>query len=157
MKLLLFSIGKPHDASLKIAIDDFTRRINKYFNVEWIIIPSPKNAVALPEAELKKQESKIVLQKLNKDDFLVLLDESGKQFSSEELAQFLSNKATAGVRSIIFLIGGSYGVNEEIKQRANFTWSLSRLVFPHMLVRLMLAEQIYRACTILRNEKYHHA
>ena len=81
---------------------------------------------------------------------------SGKQLTSIELANFISQKATAGVRSMIFLIGGAYGVNDEIKQRANFTWSLSKLVFPHMLVRLILAEQVYRACTILRNEKYHH-
>ena len=72
------------------------------------------------------------------------------------LPNFISQKAIAGIRSIIFLIGGAYGVSDEIKQRANFTWSLSKLVFPHMLVRLILAEQVYRACTILRNEKYHH-
>jgi 23S rRNA (pseudouridine1915-N3)-methyltransferase len=73
------------------------------------------------------------------------------------LANFISQKTVAGVRSIIFLIGGAYGVSDEIRQRANFTWSLSKLVFPHMLVRLILAEPVYRACTILRNEKYHHA
>ena len=86
----------------------------------------------------------------------MLLDETGKQPTSVELANFISQKTVAGIRSIIFLIGGAYGVSNEIKQRANFIWSLSKLVFPHMLVRLILAEQVYRACTILRNEKYHH-
>ncbi len=85
-----------------------------------------------------------------------MLDENGKQLSSAELSNFISQKATTGIRSLVFLIGGVYGVSDAAKQRANFTWSLSNLVFPHMLVRLILAEQVYRACTILRNEKYHH-
>ena len=156
MKLQLWSIGKPHDNILKNAIEDFTKRINNYYTAEWIIIPPIKNTSSLSEAELKKQEAKIIFSKLNKDDFLVLLDESGKQLSSAELANFIQQKASANIRSIIFLIGGAYGVSDEIKQRANFRWSLSKLVFPHMLVRLILAEQVYRACTILRNEKYHH-
>jgi 23S rRNA (pseudouridine1915-N3)-methyltransferase len=156
MKLQFLSIGKLHDDYVKNGIEDFTKRINNYYTAEWLIIPPIKNAAAFPESELKKQEGKILLTKLNKEDFLVLLDEAGKQLNSEELAQFISQKATAGIRSIIFLIGGAFGVSEEVKQRANFTWSLSKLVFPHMLVRLILAEQVYRACTILRNEKYHH-
>ena len=156
MKFQFINIGKPHEEALKKAIDDFTKRINNYYNAEWMVIPAVKNAASLPEAELKKQEGKIILGKIAKDDFLILLDESGKQLSSVELANFIAQKTTASIRSLIFLIGGAFGVSDEIKQRANFTWSLSRLVFPHMLVRLILAEQVYRACTILRNEKYHH-
>ena len=156
MKFQFINIGKPHDETLKKVIEDFTRRINKYYTAEWLIIPSIKNAAVLPEAELKKQEGKSIISKINKDDFLLLLDETGKQLSSVELASFLEQKSNAGIRSIIFLIGGAFGVSDEIKQRANFTWSLSKLVFPHMIVRLILAEQVYRACTILRNEKYHH-
>ncbi len=156
MKFQLLSIGKPHDASLKVAIEDFTNRIKNYYPVKWLIIAPVKNASSFSETELKKQEVKIILNKLNKDEFLVLLDETGKQLSSVELANFISQKTSANIRSIIFLIGGAYGVNDEIKQRADFTWSLSKLVFPHMLVRLILSEQLYRACTILRNEKYHH-
>lgn len=157
MKLQLWSIGKPHDDTLKKAIEDFTKRIKNYYPVEWLIVTPVKNASAFTETELKKQESKIILNKVTKDDFLVLLDETGKQLSSTELANFISQKATTGIRSLIFLIGGTYGVSDEIKQRANFIWSLSALVFPHMIVRLILAEQLYRACTILRNEKYHHS
>lgn len=156
MKLQLWSIGKAHDAALEAAIENFTKRINKYYPAEWVIIPSIKNASALSEPELKTQEGKIILSKLTKDDFLILLDETGKQLSSAELADFIQQKASSGVRSLIFLIGGAYGVSDEIKQKANLSWSLSKLVFPHMLVRLILAEQVYRACTILRNEKYHH-
>lgn len=157
MKFQFINIGKPHDEALKKAIDDFTKRINNYYSTEWLIIPSIKNAASLPEAELKKKEGKIILTKINKEDFLVLLDETGKQFTSVELANFIAQKTNTGLHSIIFLIGGAFGVSDEIKQRANFKWSLSKLVFPHMLVRLILAEQVYRACTILRNEKYHHS
>jgi 23S rRNA (pseudouridine1915-N3)-methyltransferase len=156
MKFQFINIGKSHDENLKKAIDDFTKRISNYYKTDWIIIPPLKNAASLSTNNLKDLEAQALLSKINKDEFLVLLDETGKQLSSFELANFISQKATAGVRSIIFLIGGAFGVNAEIKQRANFTWSLSKLVFPHMLVRLILAEQVYRACTILRNEKYHH-
>lgn len=156
MKFQFVNIGKPHDEALKKAIEDFTKRINNYYSADWMIIPPVKNAASLPEAELKKQEGKIIVSKINKEDFLVLLDETGKQLTSVELSNFIEQKINSGIKSIIFLIGGAFGVSEEIKQRANFTWSLSKLVFPHMLVRLILAEQVYRACTILRNEKYHH-
>ena len=156
MKFQFINIGKPHDEALKKAIEDFTKRINSYYSTNWIIIPPVKNAAALPETELKKQEGKIIAKKINKDDFLILLDETGKQLSSIELADLILQKTNAATRSLVFLIGGAFGVSDEIKQRANFTWSLSKLVFPHMITRLILAEQVYRACTILRNEKYHH-
>jgi 23S rRNA (pseudouridine1915-N3)-methyltransferase len=156
MRFRFINIGKPHDEALKKAIDDFTKRINNYYACEWLIITPVKNAVSLSEAELKKQEAKTIMSKLNKDDFLVLLDETGKQLSSVELADFILQKANTATRSLVFLIGGAFGVSDEIKQRANFAWSLSKLVFPHMIARLILAEQVYRACTILRNEKYHH-
>jgi 23S rRNA (pseudouridine1915-N3)-methyltransferase len=94
---------------------------------------------------------------LQPTDHLILLDERGKQLSSPGLAQLINQKANQSVSRLVFLIGGAYGVSEEIQSKANFTWSLSQLVFPHMLVRLILAEQLYRACTILRNEKYHHS
>lgn len=156
MKFQFISIGKPNDEDLKKAIEDFTKRINNYYTTEWLIIPPVKNASSLPETGLKKQEGKIILDKINADDFLMLLDETGKQLTSVELANFIEQKINAGNRNILFLIGGAFGVSDEVKQRANFIWSLSKLVFPHKIVRLILAEQIYRACTILRNEKYHH-
>jgi len=156
MKFQFINIGKPHDDNLKKAIEDFTKRITNYYKVEWLIIPPLKKAASLSTNNLKDLESQTLLSKINKDDFLMLLDETGKQLTSVELANFISKQTITNNRSIIFLIGGAYGVSNEIKQRANFTWSLSKLVFPHMLVRLILAEQVYRACTILRNEKYHH-
>lgn len=156
MKILLWSIGKAHEPYISQGVTDFSQRISRYYPCEWQIIAPPKNAAVLPEAELKKQEAALVLQSLQEDDYLVLLDERGKNISSVELSQLLQQRANESRRRLVFLIGGAFGVHESVTQRANFTWSLSKLVFPHMLVRLILAEQVYRACTILRNEKYHH-
>ncbi len=157
MKIQLWSIGKIHEAYVKIGIEDFTKRIEKYFPVEWHLIPSPKNAGMLSEMDLKKKECETILDFLKPDDYLVLLDERGKQLTSEQLAAFLQSRANESTKKLVFLIGGAYGVDEAIVKRANLQWSLSKLVFPHQLVRLILSEQLYRACSILRNEKYHHA
>lgn len=157
MKIQIWSIGKIHEAYVKIGIEDFTKRIQKYFPAEWNLIPTPKNAGMLSEMDLKKKEGELILEWLQPDDYLVLLDERGKQQTSGQLASFLQARANDRTKKLVFLIGGVYGVDEAIFKRANFQWSLSQLVFPHQLVRLIVAEQIYRACTILRNEKYHHA
>ena len=156
MKIHLWSIGKNHEPHVKLGVEDFTNRISKYFKVEWNIIATPKNAGLLNETDLKKKEGEILLNLLTKDDFLVALDERGKQMSSEALAHFIQQRANESTKRIIFLIGGAFGIDEAVLKRADFKWSLSQLVFPHQLVRMILAEQVYRACTILRNEKYHH-
>jgi 23S rRNA (pseudouridine1915-N3)-methyltransferase len=156
MKLHFWSIGKAHDSYVKEGVDLFTKRITNYYPVEWIILSMPKNSATLSETDLKKKEGEMVLNNLQKEDYLVLLDERGKQLKSEGVAQLIQSRANESVKNIIFLIGGAYGVSDSVAQRSNFTWSLSPLVFPHQLVRLVLAEQIYRACSINRNEKYHH-
>ncbi len=156
MKISLWTIGKENDSKVKGGIEEFTKRISKYFPVEWMIIPLPKNAGSLSQTDLKKREAETVIQLLKKDDYLIALDEQGRQFTSEGLAQMIQEKATASTKHIVFLIGGAYGLDESILAKAKIKWSLSLLTFPHQLVRLILAEQVYRACTILRNEKYHH-
>ncbi len=156
MRMVLLSVGKPNESYVNEGIIDFTNRINKYFKAEWQLIGAPKNAASMSEQELKKTEAGLILQILQKDDFLILLDERGKSLSSPDLASFLQQRANESTKRIVFLIGGAFGVDPQIATRADYTWSLSKLVFPHMLVRLILTEQIYRACTILRNEKYHH-
>jgi len=156
MKLQFWTIGKGHDTYVKEGVELFTKRIANYYPVEWNIIPMPKNAATLSETDLKKKEGEIILNALQKEDYLVLLEEKGKQLNSEGLATFIQSRANESVKNIIFLIGGAYGVSEAIMQRANYKWSLSQLVFPHQLVRLIVAEQVYRACSIIRNEKYHH-
>ena len=156
MKISLWSVGKQHDTYISAGVEDFTGRINRYFPVEWQLIPAPKLAGKMSEIELKKAEGITILDQLQKDDFLVALDERGKMLNSPDLAQFLQIRANESTKNIVFLIGGAYGIDESVLKRAQLKWSLSSLTFPHQLVRLILAEQVYRACTILRNEKYHH-
>lgn len=156
MKISLWSIGKANDSYIKEGVNEFTKRISKYFSVEWTIIPVPKNAGMLSEMDLKKREGEIILEWLKPDDFLIALDERGKEFTSEELSILLEQRAMDSTKNLIFLIGGAFGLDEKVLNRAKMKWSLSRLTFPHQLVRLILAEQIYRACTILHHEKYHH-
>jgi 23S rRNA (pseudouridine1915-N3)-methyltransferase len=156
MKLSFWSIGKANELYVKAGVEEFTRRIGKYFKVEWTILPVPKNAGMLSEMDLRKKEAETIFEWLDKDDWLVALDGRGEEFGSEELAKFIQQKADKAVKNLVFLVGGVYGLDEEVIKKAKHVWSLSNLTFPHQLVRLILAEQVYRACTILRNEKYHH-
>jgi len=156
MKIQFWSIGKNHDPSIKEAVEDFTKRISKYFPPDWTIIPMPKNAGMMSEMDLKKKEGEMILDWLKKDDYLVALDQRGKEMTSEKLAEFIQARANESTKTLVFLIGGAFGLDKMILERANYKWSLSKLTFPHQLVRLILAEQVYRACTIIRNEKYHH-
>jgi 23S rRNA (pseudouridine1915-N3)-methyltransferase len=156
MKISFWSVGKNNEPYIKEGVEEFTRRISRYFKTDWNIIPVPKNAGMLSEMDLKKKEGEIILEWLSKDDYLVALDGKGKQLSSEGLADFIQSRANESTKQLIFLIGGAYGIDETVLKRADHTWSLSQLTFPHQLVRLILAEQVYRACTILKNEKYHH-
>ena len=156
MNLSFWSVGKSHEHYIKEGVEEFTRRISNYFKVDWSIIPVPKNAGMLSEMDLQKKEGKTILEWLTNDDYLVALDERGKQMSSAGLAQYIQARANASIKQLVFLIGGAYGLDEAVLKRANYTWSLSQLTFPHQLARLVLAEQVYRACTILKNEKYHH-
>ncbi len=156
MKITFLSLGKAHEPYVKSGVEDFTKRISRYYKVDWNIIPVPKNAATMSEPEQKKKEGEIVLAWLEKDDYLIALEERGKQLSSEGLATFIQARANESVKHLVFLIGGAFGLDEAVLKRAQLKWSLSELVFPHQLVRLILAEQVYRACTILKNEKYHH-
>ena len=156
MKFLLWSIGKEHEPYVKPGVEDFTRRLTRYYPTEWSVIPPPKGSATLSQAALKKKEGEILLGMLGKDDFLVALDEHGQQLTSEKLAAFIQTRANGSQKNVVFLIGGAFGLDTAVLDRADFKWSLSQLTLPHQLVRLILAEQLYRACTILRNEKYHH-
>lgn len=153
MKLSIWSVGKPNESYIKEGIDQFTKRIGHYYPIDWQLISPSKHS---EPSQIKKGEAASILKALAPTDVLILLDEKGKMLSSPGLAKLIQQKANQSAQRLIFLIGGAYGVDDEIKSRANFTWSISELVFPHMLVRLLLAEQVYRACSIIANEKYHH-
>ena len=153
MKITIITAGKSHDADMKASIEDFSKRIEKYYPFNWQVLSTKQYSVA---ADQKKYESGIILAQLTKDDFVILLDERGKNISSPDVAELIQQAAISSRKRMVFIIGGAYGVEQSVFERANLVWSLSKLVFPHMLVRLILAEQLYRACTIIRNEKYHH-
>jgi 23S rRNA (pseudouridine1915-N3)-methyltransferase len=157
MKLQLWSVGKNHDPDLKPVIDDFSKRLTNYFPTSWTIIAPPKQSAGATVIQIKAKEADLILDQLDKSDVLILLDERGKQLTSEGVAQMIQARANEGRKQLVFLIGGAFGVDEKVARRADFSWSLSSLTFPHQMVRLLLAEQLYRACTILKNEKYHHS
>jgi 23S rRNA (pseudouridine1915-N3)-methyltransferase len=156
MKIECWAIGKPHESYVEKGVDDFTRRIGNYFPIEWRLFNTKRNGSVLPPQKLMQEESDLVLAALRPEDWLVCLDEHGKSLNSRKLADFVQDRGNESVKKIIFLIGGAFGLDGAVLKKSKFTWSLSALTFPHQLVRLILVEQIYRACTIGRNEKYHH-
>ena len=156
MKIHFWSVGKNNESFVDEGIKLFTKRISNYYPVEWQIISTPKNAAVLSDVDLKQKEGETILNLLKKEDYLILLDERGKTLTSDGVANFIQQRANESEKQLVFLIGGAFGVSKAVFERADYVWSLSPLVFPHQLVRLILAEQIYRACSINRNEKYHH-
>jgi 23S rRNA (pseudouridine1915-N3)-methyltransferase len=156
MKIECWAVGKPHESYVSLGVSDFTQRIENYFPLEWRLFSLKKIAGSYSQSKLKQEESALIFAALKPDDYLVSLDENGKSLTSRKLAGFIQDRANDSLKRLIFLIGGAYGLDEQILKKSKFIWSLSDLTFPHQLVRLILAEQIYRACSIGRNEKYHH-
>jgi 23S rRNA (pseudouridine1915-N3)-methyltransferase len=156
MKIQLWSIGKDNDPYIREGIAVFQKRLQHYVDFELRLIPTVKQAASLSIPELKKQEAKIISDMLQPQDYLVALDEHGKMMSTLQLADFLQQRTNAGTRQLVLLIGGAFGLDPAILQRAQLKLSLSPLTFPHQLVRLIMTEQLYRAYSVLHNEKYHH-
>jgi len=154
MKIVALAIGKRHDGDIAAAIDDYSSRVGRYTSFDWHIISPARGKMGVDET--KRVEGAAIVAFIKDDDYIVLLDETGTQLSSGELASILDELDMQSTRRAVFIIGGAYGVTDQLKQRADVIWSLSRLVFPHQLVRLILAEQLYRAQTIRRGEPYHH-
>jgi 23S rRNA (pseudouridine1915-N3)-methyltransferase len=154
MKIVCLSVGKRHDTAIATAVMDYTQRIQRYVQFEWQIVPPAKGKMSVDE--IKRAESAAIAARFKDDDYIVLLDERGTQLTSNDLAGILDMLDMQVSKRIVFVIGGAYGVTDGIMKRADFIWALSRLVFPHQLVRLILSEQLYRANTIRRGEPYHH-
>lgn len=150
MTIKIIAIGKKHEKWVKDGIDRYETRLRKPWDVTWNYLPHS----SLAEEQARTEESKRILSKVSADDYLILLDERGKNLSSPELSQLLNQNL--GHKPVTIVIGGAYGVDDSVRQRANTVWSLSKLVFPHQLVRLILTEQIYRAGEIANNRPYHH-
>ncbi|WP_119080994.1 23S rRNA (pseudouridine(1915)-N(3))-methyltransferase RlmH [Chitinophaga alhagiae] len=156
MKIQLWSIGKENDAYINEGIKIFQKRLQHYTDFDIKLIPTVKQAGSLSVPELKKQEGKMILDMLQPQDYLLALDERGKTMTTLQLSDFLQQRANAGTRQLIILIGGAFGIDTAVLERAQTKLSLSALTFPHQLVRLIVTEQLYRAYTVLNNEKYHH-
>lgn len=156
MKLCLMVVGETDDSELSGAIERYIKRLKHYCNFELDVIKAPKQFKKLGQAELKLAEGKLILDRLSSQDFLVLLDEKGTEFSSVQFSDKLQKWLNGGHKRIVFLIGGAFGFSDEVYQRANFKLALSKLTLTHQMVRLFFTEQLYRAFTILKNEKYHH-
>ncbi len=157
MKIECWVVGKTDADYLKTGLSVYEKRLIHYTSFDWIVLPEIKNAGALDKEVLKQKEGEAAFQKLNKEDFLVLLDEKGKTFTSLTFAKFIEAKQSlGGLKKMIFFIGGAYGFSDAVRQRADFQLSLSELTFSHQLIRLIFLEQLYRAFTIIRGEKYHN-
>lgn len=147
MKILIISPGKAHAPELRDAITLYETRLRPNLQIDW----------EFPSAGSVESEAKVILKLMRPEDVVVLLDERGKEIDSPGLATVLDTNLTEGTKRLVFVIGGAYGVAPSVQERANKTFSLSKLVFPHMLVRLILIEQLYRAWSIRSGGKYHHA
>jgi len=156
MQITLIQTGKTKFSYLKEGISDYYKRIQHYINYSEITIPDLKNVKNLSVAEIKKKEGEQALKLIDRSAFLILLDERGKQSSSEEFAEFIRKKMNSG-KDIVLLIGGAYGFSDDLYARANDKISLSKMTFSHQIIRLIFAEQLYRALTIIRGEPYHHS
>mgnify|MGYP002623171699 CR=1 FL=1 len=155
MKTLLILVGKTTDRHFKSGISDYVERIGHYMPFELVTIPELKNTKNLTEEQQKTAEGELIQKQLLPGDTVVLLDEHGKELRSVEFARWLEQKRNTA-RRLVFVIGGPYGFSPAIYERANEQLSLSKMTFSHQMVRLVFTEQVYRACTIIRGEPYHH-
>ena len=156
MKIKVILIGKTTESHIKKGLLVYLSRLKRYATVEWNEISIPKNHGRLPCRLQKKQETKMLQKKLKEKQYIILLDEKGEELTSKKFANFLKRKAINSTNKICFVIGGSFGFSDEIYELADTKFALSVMTFPHQLVRLIFAEQLYRAFTINNNEKYHH-
>lgn len=156
MTIKLLGIGKTDDAALQNLTEMYINRLQFYNKFEFELIPDIKKTKNLNENQQKQKEGELILNKLIASDFVMLLDEGGKQFSSEGFSEYIQKRLNSGLKQLIFVIGGPYGFSEAVYKRADSTLSLSKMTFSHQMVRLFFVEQLYRAFTILKNEPYHH-
>lgn len=152
MSIRIISVGKKHEAWILEGITRYQKRLHQPFLLEWVLIPHSVRDGTLARLD----ESQHILSKLATQDYVILLDEIGTNLDSPTFAQLIDNQLNSS-KQIVIIIGGAYGVDQTLHQRADFIWSLSRLVFPHQLVRLILTEQLYRAQEIAHGNPYHHA
>ncbi len=156
MKVQVIAIGKTISKYLSEGENEYFKRLKHYVSVEFKVIPDLKNTKNITQEQQKQKEGELILNQLDEKDFVVLLDEKGKQYTSVEFSKFIEKKMISGLKNLVFIIGGPYGFSDEVYNRANGKISLSKMTFSHQMVRLIFFEQLYRAMTIIQGEPYHH-
>ncbi|MXV52717.1 23S rRNA (pseudouridine(1915)-N(3))-methyltransferase RlmH [Pedobacter sp. HMF7647] len=156
MKITLLTVGKTEDKYLVEGMEKYIKRLKHYINFKLVELPELKQTKNLSEDQQKAKEAELIFKHLNNTDHLILLDERGEEYSSVQFSGFLNKKMIASVQQLVFVIGGPYGFDVTLHQRANNKLSLSKMTFSHQMVRLFFIEQVYRALTILKGEPYHH-
>lgn len=156
MNVILLCIGKTDEKSMEEMIVKYEKRLPKHWNYQRIEIPDPKNRKNLSESQQKTKEAESILSKIDSGDWVILMDERGKQWTSVHFANELQQFMNQSIKQLVFVIGGPYGFADEVYARANQKMSLSSMTFTHQMVRLFLTEQLYRAFAILQGNPYHH-
>jgi 23S rRNA (pseudouridine1915-N3)-methyltransferase len=156
MKITLLQNGKTTDKSISAIVDLYANRIRKYSGFEIITLPEVKNTKNMPVQEQKNKEATKIIQSVTDDDYIILLDERGKEVNTLEFSGILEKLFFLPKKRIVFIIGGPWGFSDEVYARADYKMSLSKMTFPHQLVRLLFLEQLYRVFTIIKGEPYHH-
>ena len=156
MKIQLIVVGKTNQDFVRHGLNEFCKRLDHYFPFELEIIQDIKNTKNISVEQQKIKEGELILKSFQTGDYIVLLDECGKEFTSIQFSQFIEKKANTSLKRLVFVVGGAYGFSTEVYAAANEMIALSKMTFPHQLIRLIFIEQLYRAMTILHNEPYHH-
>ena len=156
MKVTIILTGKTEEPYVEEGMKKYLGRLQHYLKTEVVVLPPVKNRASLQQEQLREREGEIILAKIKPTDYVILLDERGKQLSSTELASYLYGLINNSVQNLCIVVGGAFGVSGEVRARADMVLSLSKMTFSHQMVRLFLAEQLYRAMTIIKGEKYHH-
>lgn len=156
MKLVLLMIGKTDEPWLREGISGYEKRITRYTRYESIVIPDIKKAGTMPAAIIREKEGEKILGALKPDDYVILLDEHGRSYTTLEMSSFLNSVMITSKKRVVFVIGGAWGFHESVSRRADHTLSLSKLTFSHQLVRLLFAEQLYRVLSVSAGDPYHH-
>ena len=156
MNIILLLVGKTEEEYLKEGITIFENRLKHYINYNTIVIPSLKNTKNIPVEEQKNREAEEMLKHFAKAEYIVLLDEKGKEFRSTDFATFIQKQMNTGIKNLMFVVGGPFGFSNKIYEKASMKLSLSQMTFSHQMIRLLFTEQLYRAFTILKNEPYHN-
>jgi 23S rRNA (pseudouridine1915-N3)-methyltransferase len=156
MRITLLTIGKTDEKFMKEGIDKYLKRLKHYISFSVVELPELKNTKSLSEEQQKSKEAEMVFKQISATDHLVLLDEHGDTLSSVEFSEFINKRALSSVQHVVFVIGGPYGFDASVYNRANGKIALSKMTFSHQMVRLFFVEQVYRALTIIKGEPYHH-